>query len=49
MSIDLIKAEIIIRVNISKTCTESQSFLTSNEGNDLVNSVKNNSKYLWQN
>lgn len=48
MAIDLIKAELIIRLNFGKTCLNFKSFLDTPQGSKLVDSVKSNTKYMWQ-
>lgn len=44
MGVDLIKAEIMIRLNFETTCTNFKSFLGTPQGLKLVDSVKSNTK-----
>lgn len=49
MSFDLIKAELLIRINFDEDCKSFQNFLKTPDGTELVNSVSKNTKYMWQN
>lgn len=48
MSMDLIKAELIIRLNFDENCLNFKTFLNSDKAQKLLNAVKKNDKYLWQ-
>lgn len=48
MSFDLIKAEILIRINLEKSCKDFQNFLQTVDGLELAKSVSGNTKYMWQ-
>lgn len=49
MSFDLMKAELMIRINFSENCKNFQSFLQTEEGIALAKTVSKNNKYMWQN
>lgn len=48
MAFDLIKAELVIRLNFDYNCSNFKSFLSTPQGMKLVESVKSNTKYMWQ-
>lgn len=45
---DLIKAELIIRLNFNENRLKFKTFLNSDKAQKLLNAVKKNDKYLWQ-
>lgn len=48
MSFDLIKSELIIRLNFDENCTKFKSFLNTDKGSKMINAAKGNAKYMWQ-
>lgn len=48
MNFDLIKAEVMIRINCDENCDNFYNFLLKPEALQLVKSVAKNTKYMWQ-
>ncbi|XP_036332659.1 uncharacterized protein LOC118749947 [Rhagoletis pomonella] len=47
MAIDLIKAELVIRLNIDENCKTFIEFLNREDSTKLLEAAQNNTKYLW--
>lgn len=48
MGMDLIKAELLIRLNFENDCLNFKNILQTAQGSKLLDSAKANTKYMWQ-
>lgn len=48
MRVDLVKAELLTKLNFNMSCEEFKKFLSKPEQTELLKKVANNEKYFWK-